>query len=71
MYIYIMCVRAHVYIYIYIHITYAQHKCGMLCALNNDRWVVGVYLSVLPPLPPEGGAGAHVLEGQILVAPRA
>lgn len=66
LYMYYMCIC----IYIYIYIIYTQHKCGILCTLNNDLWVMGVYPCALSPLLPEGGAGAHVLEGQVLMAPR-
>ena len=63
-YLYYVCA------YIYIYLIYAQHKCGILCTLNNDLWVTGVYPCALSSLLPEGGAGAHALEGQVLMAPR-
>ena len=70
-----MDIRTHIhicimYVHIYIYLIYAQHKCGILCTLNNDLWVTGVYPCALSSLLPEGGAGAHALEGQVLMAPR-
>ena len=40
-----MDIRTHIhiyimYVYIYIYIIYTQHKCGILCTLHNDLWVM-------------------------------